>query len=241
MAATARRQRFPALAKRSCPASIGQVNQPFSRAALSSSRRHDTMKILIAGATGDTGLRLTRQLSKTEHEPIAMHRASSDISGLPEGVARREADLTALKGDECDGVDVVVFAAGSGGDTGAEMTDKVDRDGARRLVDIAGEAGVKRFVMLSSVGAGDPDPDSELGHYLEAKHDADEHLIASGLAYTIVRPVALTDDDGSRNVRLGDEVDPQGKAARGDVAAVLARAATGPELEGRVFLMESAG
>ena len=197
------------------------------------------MKILIAGSTGKTGLRLTRQLLEAGHQPIAMHRASSDTSDLPEGVAKREADLTDLSDDVCEGADVVVFAAGSGGDTSAEMTDLVDRDGAMKLIDIAARSDVDHFVMLSSVGADDPDPQSDLAHYLEAKHDADEHLMASGLSYTIVRPVSLTDDDGARDMKLGEEVDPKGKAARGDVAAILARAATDRTLAGKVFLMES--
>ena len=63
--------------------------------------------------------------------------------------------------------------------------------------------------------------------------------MASGLSYTIVRPVSLTDDDGARDMKLGEEVDPKGKAARGDVAAILARAATDRTLAGKVFLMES--
>ncbi len=198
------------------------------------------MNVLIAGATGHTGLRLARQLLDAGHKPIALHRASSDTSALPEGVDLRQADLTDLPEDVCAGADVVVFAAGSGGDnTSAEMTDKVDRDGAKSLIDRAAAANVRRFVMLSSVGAGDPDESSDLYHYLKAKHEADEHLIASGLDYTIVRPVTLTQDDGERNVRLGDEVDPKGKAARGDVAAVLARAVDEDALSGKVFLMES--
>ena len=197
------------------------------------------MKILIAGSTGKTGLRLTRQLMDAGHLPIAMHRASSDTSDLPEGVAKREADLTDLPDDVCEGADVVVFAAGSGGDTSAEMTDRVDRDGAMKLIDIAAKTGVDHFVMLSSVGADEPDPQSDLAHYLKAKHDADEHLMASGLSYTIVRPVSLTDDDGARDMILGEEVDPRGKAARGDVAAILARAATDRTLAGKVLLMES--
>ena len=197
------------------------------------------MKILIAGSTGNTGLRLTRQLVEAGHEPIAMHRSSSDTSELPDGVATREADLTQLEDGICEGVDAVVFAAGSGGDTSAEMTDKVDRDGAIDLIDHARAADVQRFVMLSSVGADDPDPQSDLHHYLKAKHDADEHLKASGLDYSIVRPVALTDDDGSRNVKLGDDVDPKGKAARGDVAAVLVRALTDDALLNKAYRMES--
>lgn len=197
------------------------------------------MKILIAGSTGNTGLRLTRQLMEAGHEPIAMHRASSDTSELPEGVATREADLTQLDDNVCSDVDAVVFAAGSGGDTSEEMTEKVDRDGAIKLIDQAKAANVGRFVMLSSVGADDPDPDSELYHYLKAKNAADEHLEASGLDYSIVRPVALTDDDGDRDVKLGDDVDPKGKAARGDVAAVLARAVSDDSLRNKAYLMES--
>ena len=197
------------------------------------------MKILIAGSTGNTGLRLTRQLMEAGHEPIAMHRASSDTSELPEGVATREADLTQLDDNVCSDVDAVVFAAGSGGDTSEEMTEKVDRDGAIKLIDQAKAANVSRFVMLSSVGADDPDPDSELYHYLKAKNAADEHLEASGLDYSIVRPVALTDDDGDRDVKLGGDVDPKGKAARGDVAAVLARAISDDSLRNKAYLMES--
>lgn len=197
------------------------------------------MTILIAGATGNTGTRLTKQLVEAGHHVIALHRDSSDTSKLPSDAKLRKADLTALDDTVCEGADVVVFAAGSGGDTDEEMTDKVDRDGAKKLVDIAARSGVKKFVMLSSVGADDPDPNSELAHYLKAKHAADEHLKSSGLRYSIVRPVALTDDDGSRNIKLGDDVDPKGKAARGDVAAVLARAATEDELVGKAFLMES--
>jgi uncharacterized protein YbjT (DUF2867 family) len=133
----------------------------------------------------------------------------------------------------------VVFAAGSGGSTGPEMTDKVDRDGAKRLIDLAADAGVSRFVMLSSAGADNPDSESDLAHYLQAKHEADEHLKASGLSYAIVRPVSLTDDDGSRDIRFGDDVDPKGKAARGDVAAVLANAVDDSEWTGKALLMQS--
>lgn len=197
------------------------------------------MNILVAGATGKTGARLVRKLQQDGHVPIAMHRASSDTSILPEGVQLREADLTDLSDEVCDGADVVIFAAGSGGDTDEEMTRKVDRDGAKRLIDIAAKQHVGRFVMLSSVGAGDPDPDSDLAQYLEAKHEADEHLKRSGLTYTIVRPVALTDDDETGNVRLGDDVDPEGKAARGDVAAIMARAVGDDILAGKTFLLET--
>ena len=172
------------------------------------------MKVLIAGATGKTGLRLTKELKSRGHHPIALVRESSDTAVLPSDVELRHGDLTNLQDGACDGCDAVIFAAGSGGDTGPEMTDKVDRDGAKRLVDLAAKAKVARFVMLSSVGADHPDPESELAQYLQAKHEADEHLKASGLNYAIVRPVRLTDEDGTRDIVLGDDVDVEGKAAR---------------------------
>ena len=197
------------------------------------------MDILIAGATGKTGPRLVDQLKAKGHAPIALVRESSDTGALPDDVALRRGDLTDLESGVCDGCDAVIFAAGSGGSTGPEMTDKVDRDGAKRLIDLAADAGVSRFVMLSSVGADDPDPDSELAHYLQAKHEADEHLKASGLSYAIVRPVSLTDDDGSRDMRFGDEADVKGKAARGDVAAVLADAVEDDEWTGKALVMQS--
>ncbi|MDA3858368.1 MAG: NAD(P)H-binding protein, partial [Roseovarius sp.] len=108
------------------------------------------MNILIAGATGKTGLRLVDQLKQKGHSPIALVRESSDTGSLARDVTLRHGDLTDLQSGVCDGCDAVIFAAGSGGSTSPEMTDKVDRDGAKRLIDLAAEAGVSRFVMLSS-------------------------------------------------------------------------------------------
>ena len=198
------------------------------------------MKILVAGATGNTGTRLDRELCERGHTPVALVRESSDTEALPDGAEQRLGDLTDLSDDVTDGCDVVIFAAGSGGGTSAEMTDKVDRDGAIRLIDIAEKSNVRRFVMLSSVGTESPDPDSDLAHYLQAKHDADEHLKASSLDYAILRPVALTDDGPTGSVILGDAVDPKGKAARGDVAMLLADAAEQDEWSGAVRMMETA-
>ncbi len=198
------------------------------------------MHVLVAGATGKTGRRLIDELNARGHQPVALVRKTSDTETLPADIELRHGDLTDLQENICDGCAVVIFAAGAGGGADPEMTDKVDRDGAMRLVDLAKKAKVDRFVMLSSVGADNPDPDSELAHYLQAKHDADEHLKASGLTYAIIRPVSLTDDDGSREMRFGDDVDVQAKAARGDVAAVLADAVDSSRWANKTSLMQSA-
>lgn len=198
------------------------------------------MNILIAGATGKTGLLLTQDLLDQGHTVTALVRESSDTSTLPERTDLRRGDLTDLQPGVCEGADVVVFAAGSGGSTGPEMTDKVDRAGAMQLIDLAKDAGVTRFVMLSSIGADQSNPSGDLAHYLNAKHDADEHLMASGMTYAILRPVSLTDEGRSADVILGDQVDKSAKASRADVAALLAEAATTGKLDGQALNMQSA-
>ncbi|AUQ57664.1 putative NAD dependent epimerase/dehydratase [Phaeobacter inhibens] len=197
------------------------------------------MQVLVAGATGNTGRRVVEKLQRLGHHPIALIREGSDTSILPRGTTTRHGDLTDLPAEACNGCDSVVFAAGSGGDTSAEMTEKVDRDGAKALIDLAKHAGVSKFVMLSTIGADNPKPDSDLAHYLQAKHDADEHLMRSGLDYAILRPVRLTDGDGSGDILFGEEVDPEGIAARGDVAATLADAVSNPSWTDKAARMQS--
>ena len=81
----------------------------------------------------ETGQRLVRELN-TAFNPWRWF--ATVHFGLPEGV-EQQADLAQLDDDVTDGCDVVVFAAGSGRNTSDEMTDKVDRDGAKRLIDLS--------------------------------------------------------------------------------------------------------
>lgn len=199
-----------------------------------------SMNILVAGATGRTGQHLVKYLIDQGHKPTALVRESSDTSALPQGVELRRGDLSDLQAGVCDGMDAVIFAAGSGGSTGPEMTRKVDRDGAKRLIDLAHESGVERFVMLSSIGADQSNPVGDIAPYLNAKHAADEHLKGSGMTYAILRPVALTDDARGTNVILGEGVDKSGNASREDVAYVLAQAATSGRYDGMAQNMQSA-
>ena len=84
------------------------------------------MRILIAGATGLTGRALTRKIQQSGRTPVALVREGSDLGVLPEGVETRTADLTNLPDDVAQDMDAVIFAAGSGGGTSDEMTDKID-------------------------------------------------------------------------------------------------------------------
>ena len=67
------------------------------------------MKILVAGATGATGIRLMNKLVSDGHAPVALVRESSDTSKLPAQSDQRIGDLADLREGVCDGCEGVIF------------------------------------------------------------------------------------------------------------------------------------
>ena len=92
------------------------------------------------------------------------------------------------------------------------------------LADAAEHAGVRRYLMVSSMGTekADPTSDDVFQVYLRAKKAADDDLRGRDLDWTVVRPGRLTDSPGTGRVQVG--VLPRGEIPRADVAAVLAAA-----------------
>jgi uncharacterized protein YbjT (DUF2867 family) len=81
---------------------------------------------------------------------------------------------------------------------------------------------VRRYVIVSSMGADDPASASEaMRPYQQAKHDADEALAGSSLDWTIVRPGGLTDEPAAGRVALAERLGRSGQVTRADVALVL--------------------
>ncbi|WP_419882097.1 SDR family oxidoreductase [Peribacillus sp. B-H-3] len=188
------------------------------------------MKVLIVGANGHTGRIAAEILSRdSEHQAYAMIRSQeqqNDMEGL--GAIPVIADLEQEVDHALKDMDAVIFAAGSGSKTGPEKTISVDRDGAIKVVDAAKKAGIKRFVMLSSMGSDYPEQGAkEMQNYYQAKHDADEHLKSSGLSYSIVRPGALSFDDPTGKIVAQEKLEShKGSITRGDVAQVLVHSLT---------------
>jgi uncharacterized protein YbjT (DUF2867 family) len=129
------------------------------------------------------------------------------------------ADLEKDVSQAFNNIDKVVFAAGSGGKKVVE----VDQNGAKRMIDAAGNNNINKFIMLSSRGADAPDEAEELKDYLWAKHNADKHLEKSQLNYTIVRPGALNDNAATDHIILTKKLEKKGEVSRADVAQVLTR------------------
>jgi uncharacterized protein YbjT (DUF2867 family) len=118
-----------------------------------------------------------------------------------------------------------VFAAGAGPGSGAPRKDTVDRAASVLMADAAERAGVRRFVQISSMGAGAP-PRSGSGEvwaaYIAAKTAAEADLRARDLDWTILRPGSLTDAPATGRVQLAAPPVPAGAVPRADVAAVIA-------------------
>jgi uncharacterized protein YbjT (DUF2867 family) len=125
--------------------------------------------------------------------------------------------------DAVRGADAAVFAAGAGPGSGAERKRTVDLGAAVKLLDAAQRTGARRYLMVSSMGAGDPAAGGDaMRPYLEAKAEADAALAASDLDWTIVRPGRLTEDPGTGLVDVAPSLGSLREITRDDVAAVLA-------------------
>lgn len=119
--------------------------------------------------------------------------------------------------------DAVVFAAGAGPGSGADRKDTVDRGAAVLLADAAVQAGVRRYLLVSSMGV-DAAPangaDDVWAAYLRAKKAAEDDVTARDLDVTVLRPGRLTDDEPEGRIALARHVEP-GAISRADVARVL--------------------
>ncbi|CAN5870944.1 NAD(P)H-binding protein [soil metagenome] len=199
------------------------------------------MHVVIAGGHGQIALLLERRLADNGDDAVGLVRNVDHVSELEElGAHAAVVDLEESSVDELvavlNGSEAVVFAAGAGPGSGAARKETVDRDGAALLADAAEQAGIRRYLLVSSMGVDGADPDSEDAFqvYLRAKAAAEENLRSRDLDWTIVRPGRLTDETATGRVRLAESVE-RGDIPRDDVAAVLHALLTSGGAVGRVL------
>jgi len=192
------------------------------------------MRIVIAGAHGKIAQHLGARLAARGDEVVGLVRNPAHVAALaPLGVAAVVRDLESAGVDDVAGdlagADAVVFAAGAGPGSGTERKDTVDRAAAVLLADAAQRAGVRRYVLVSSMGvdavrdgATPAGVDAVFVAYLRAKLAAEEDVLARpGLDVSVLRPGALTDAESTGRVELARSV-ARGSVPRADVADVLA-------------------
>ena len=142
----------------------------------------------------------------------------------------------------CRGVEVVVSATHAMLGRGRYRSERVDDAGQRALIDAAKAAGVRHFVYTSVLGAS---PDHPVDFW-RTKFKVEQHLKASGLSWTILRPAAFMELHaheligksiiaGGAATILGRGDRPMNFVAVRDVARLAVRAATDPALRGQTI------
>ncbi|MEE1822335.1 NAD(P)H-binding protein [Streptomyces sp. BE20] len=201
------------------------------------------MRTVIAGGHGQIALRLERLLADHGDRPAGIIRRPEQAEDLAAAGAEPllldlETATPAALADLLTGADAVVFAAGAGPGSGADRKLTVDRDAAVLLADAAELAGVRRYLIVSSMGAdaGAAYPDDEVFEtYLRAKGAADDAVrTRTALDWTVLRPGRLTDGPGTGLVRLAPSTG-RGAIDRQDVAAVLAALLHEPATAGQTL------
>lgn len=192
------------------------------------------MRVVIAGGHGAIALQLQRLLSARDDRPVGLirnpdHSDEVRAAGSEAVVFDLESGGISELAPHLEGADAVVFAAGAGPNSGIPRKDTVDRAGAALLAEAAQRAGVRRYLLLGSMGVDVEDPDweppGEVGEvfaaYLRAKAAAERDLRGRELDWTVLRPGKLTDDEATGAVTLAPPPVERGEVSRADVAAVL--------------------
>jgi len=183
---------------------------------------------IIFGATSGGGLELARLLRAKNLKVFAVVRESSDTAKLQElGVETRTADafdaeaVTRALADEGPRAAVVSFLGG-----GFAAGRPVDGIGNINAIDAAIDGGVSRFILMTSVGCGDsfdaaPDLSKKFWTELwKEKNRGEEHLRASRLDWTIIRPGGLRAAEPTGNGILVEDPMVMGLIHRNDLAAL---------------------
>lgn len=195
-------------------------------------------KVFVIGAHGKVALLAMPLLVEAGHEVTGAIRNPAHADDVAQtGATPVVADMEELTieqiAEQLEDQDVVVWSAGAGGGN-PERTYAVDRDAAIRSMDAARVAGVAQYVMVSYFGAGSDhgvSPDNPFHAYAEAKAAADEHLRATDLSWTILKPSSLTLDEPTGQVDVN--ASQAGQVSRGNVARVIAAVVDHPETTGR--------
>lgn len=186
------------------------------------------MKILVVGANGQIGKQLVEMIQAHDGlQARAMIRKKEQAAFFEalgaETVRVNLEDDTSKIQTAIEGVDAVVFTAGSGPHTGPDKTMLIDLDGAIKTIKATEKMGIKRFIMISSFDTtrkAIQEANSSFAPYVVAKHYADMWLRATDLDYTIIHPGLLTNNPGVGKVQAAESV-TRGEIPRDDVARVI--------------------
>ena len=197
------------------------------------------MKAVVAGATGETGSRIVRELVARNIPVIGLVRDIDRAKTiLPESAELIQADVLKPETLTSSLKECTVLLCATGARPSFDPTEpyKVDYEGTKNLVNAAKAEGIEHFVLVSSMCV------SQFFHPLNLfwlilywKKQAEEYIQKSGLNYTIVRPGGLKNEDNSDSIVM-EKADTlfEGSIPRQKVAQVCVEALSNPEARDKI-------
>lgn len=220
--------------------------------------------VLVVGATQNTGLEVVRALQRQGQQVVASVRATSNTAALDalkvEKIVFDAMDEQQVRAAITAGrYSAIVSTIGTAardlpkprgfirilieGRAKVDPAIRPDYVGNRNLMEAAKAAGVRRFLFVTVIGTGDShDAVPSLGRrglsdIIRLKDQAETHLRASGLDYTIIRPGGLGRSDlaATGTARLTGDAASFSYISRMDLAGLVVSALGDPSTIGRTF------
>jgi uncharacterized protein YbjT (DUF2867 family) len=182
--------------------------------------------VLVAGATGRTGLIIVEKLINHGVSPHVLVRDIPNAKKLlGDKVIYHQGDVRDVKTliEPLSGISSVVCAIGSKTPVGKNCPKHVDYEGVANLVHAASQGHVSRFILISSIAVTHPEhPLNCFGKVLDWKNKGEEVLRNSNLEYAIIRPGGLMDTPAGRSAIHLDQGDRiMGTISRADLASLI--------------------
>ncbi len=218
------------------------------------------MKVFVTGGTGFVGAHLVRALLERGDEVrcLARNPAKAEALGWRQvRLVRGDLDHAPALRDGCAGADVVYHVAGRISARNVTEFMRANRDGTARVLAAAAAEPPGRFVHVSSLAVGGPNPRGQpidetrppapVSDYGRSKLAAELLVQAVPFPWTIVRPPTVYGEWDREVLKLfklartgfvpvfGDGSQELSVVYAGDAAAALVAAATAPAAAGKVY------
>ncbi|MCC5794716.1 MAG: SDR family oxidoreductase [Chromatiales bacterium] len=198
--------------------------------------------VFVIGGTRGTGLEIVRILrERGENVAILAREGSSTAAAealgarIVRGDAMNPPDLQAALAD--GGYRAVISTLGGGVRGGP----RPDFEGNRNAVDAARAAGIRRFVLVTVIGAGESYRAAPfiarrfLAEVIVDKTRAEDFLKTSGLDYTIIRPGGLLNHPAEARSFLTPDTRAMSWIGRQDLARLTVQALDDPAAVDQVY------
>jgi uncharacterized protein YbjT (DUF2867 family) len=199
--------------------------------------------ILVFGGNRATGLDIVKLLRQRGEDVTVAVRATSNTDEL------KALGVKTVMADVMDAQQVAAAAASAPftavistiGTSRGDQARRPDFEGNRNIIDAAKAAGATRFVFVTVVGPGDSwdivpyFAKRMLREVITLKGQAEDHLRASGLAYTIVRPGGLSNGSATGTAQLAEDTQAFSYISRIDLAEVTVAALGDPATSGKTL------